>query len=241
MEELKIFENNKLTMSSREIAELTGKRHSDVLEAIRAMEPAWEKIAGRKFPLGSYLDSNNQERPMYELNKTECLYVATKFNDESRAILVLRWEELESKQQYGTYHLNRYSLNCQKIPHGYFSMVNEIYITLIRSLEYEGVLLPDNMIPDISEGKLFCKYLRNKGIDTNNFPTYDHQYPNGKIVRAKLYPNEYLSDFKDHFALTWMKDRAIKYFNDRSPDIIPYLNRVIKNIEEVNNKYINNN
>lgn len=87
----------KETMTSLEIAEVTGKRHSDVLEAIRNMESAWAKVAQRKFPLGSYKDANNQSRPCYILNKTECLYVATKFNDEARAKLVLRWEELENK------------------------------------------------------------------------------------------------------------------------------------------------
>lgn len=85
----------KETMSSIEIAELTGKLHKDVLEAIRVMEPAWEKVAGRKFPLSEYKDSTGRKLPMYELNKTECLYVATKFNDEARAKLVLRWEQLE--------------------------------------------------------------------------------------------------------------------------------------------------
>ena len=84
------------TMTSLQIAEVTGKRHSDVLEAIRNMEPAWEKVAQRKFPLGSYKDSNNQSRPCYYLNKRECLYIATKFNDEARAKLILRWEELEN-------------------------------------------------------------------------------------------------------------------------------------------------
>lgn len=87
----------KETMTSLEIAEVTGKRHSDVLEAIRNMESAWAKVAQRKFPLGSYKDANNQSRPCYILNKTECLYVATKFNDEARAKLVLRWEELENQ------------------------------------------------------------------------------------------------------------------------------------------------
>ena len=82
-----------------QIAEVTGKRHSDVLEAIRKMEIAWEKVAQRKFSLGSYKDSNNQSRPCYELTKRECLYVATKFNDEARAKLVLRWEELENSQR----------------------------------------------------------------------------------------------------------------------------------------------
>ena len=83
------------TMSSREIADLTNKQHKDVLEAIRNMEPAWEEIAGRKFPLSEYKDTTGRKLPMYELSKTECLYVATKFNDEARAKLVLRWEKLE--------------------------------------------------------------------------------------------------------------------------------------------------
>ena len=86
------------TMTSLEIAEITGKRHSDVLESVRNMEPAWEKIAQRKFPLGSYKDADNQDRPCYILSKTECLYVAAKFNDEARAKLILRWEELETKE-----------------------------------------------------------------------------------------------------------------------------------------------
>jgi anti-repressor protein len=38
-------------------------------------------------------------RPCFELTKIECLYIATKFNDEARAKLVLRWEELEKKQR----------------------------------------------------------------------------------------------------------------------------------------------
>jgi phage regulator Rha-like protein len=35
---------------------------------------------------------------MYELTKTESLYIATKFNDEARAKLVLRWEQLETRK-----------------------------------------------------------------------------------------------------------------------------------------------
>ena len=43
----------KETMSSLQIAEITGKLHKDVMRAIRKMEPAWEKICGRKFALTS--------------------------------------------------------------------------------------------------------------------------------------------------------------------------------------------
>ena len=82
-----------------EIAELTGKQHYHVMEAIRKMEPAWVKICGRNFELTSRTivqpNGGTREVPCYQLTKTECLYIATKFNDEARAKLVLRWEELE--------------------------------------------------------------------------------------------------------------------------------------------------
>ena len=82
-------------MTSLEIAELTGKQHFHVMEAIRKMELAWEKVSESKFRLVEYRDRKGELRPCYSLTKTECLYIATKFNDEARARLVLRWEELE--------------------------------------------------------------------------------------------------------------------------------------------------
>ena len=53
------------------------------------------KVNGRNFALVEYKDAKGELRPCYQLTKTECLYIATKFNDEARAKLVLRWEELE--------------------------------------------------------------------------------------------------------------------------------------------------
>ena len=89
----------KQTMTSLEIAELTGKNHFDLMRAIRKMEPAWEKVNGCKFALVEYQDKKGELRPCYQLTKTECLYIATKFNDEARAKLVLRWQELELQEQ----------------------------------------------------------------------------------------------------------------------------------------------
>ena len=86
-------------MTSMEIAELTGKNHFDVLRAIRKMEPAWEKITECKFAVSEYKDSTGRTLPCYSLTKTECLYIATKFNDEARARLVLRWQQLEEDRR----------------------------------------------------------------------------------------------------------------------------------------------
>ena len=92
--------NNVERMTSIEIAEVTGKQHKDVMRAIRNMESAWEKVNGRKFALVEYRDKKGELRPCYSLTKTECLYIATKFNDEARATLVLRWAQLERENLF---------------------------------------------------------------------------------------------------------------------------------------------
>ena len=91
------FGGSRQTMSSLEIASLAGKPHNDVMKAIRKMEPAWEKVTEGKFSRSEYKDSTGRSLPCFELTKKECLYIATKFNDEARAKLVVRWEELELK------------------------------------------------------------------------------------------------------------------------------------------------
>ena len=90
-------------MTSLQIAEITGKAHKDIMRAIRNMEPAWEKVQERKFALMQeeieISNGGHKMRPYYSLNKEECLYIATKFNDEARAKLIKRWKELEEQHQ----------------------------------------------------------------------------------------------------------------------------------------------
>lgn len=90
-------------MTSLQIAEITGKPHNDVMKAIRKMEPAWQKVQGGNFSLmQEEVETNNgghKMRPYYSLNKEECLYIATKFNDEARAKLIKRWKELEEQHR----------------------------------------------------------------------------------------------------------------------------------------------
>lgn len=90
-------------MTSLQIAEITGKPHNDVMKAIRKMEPAWQKVQGGNFSLmQEEVETNNgghKMRSYYSLNKEECLYIATKFNDEARAKLIKRWKELEEQHQ----------------------------------------------------------------------------------------------------------------------------------------------
>ena len=106
-------------MTSVEISEITGKNHKDVLESIRGMEDSWVKAGGNKFEYTSYIDNRNREKPCYSLTKTECLYVATKYNDEARARLILRWEQLEKenldRKMYGGFDVPKNYLEALKL------------------------------------------------------------------------------------------------------------------------------
>ena len=53
------------TMTSLEIAELTGKSHAHLMRDIRKMEEAWYNITESKFGLSVFNDKSGRELPMY--------------------------------------------------------------------------------------------------------------------------------------------------------------------------------
>ncbi len=122
-------------------------------------------------------------------------------------------------------HVQRYLVNRAKIPHTHFSMLNEIYLHLFAPLEGNGVILPDNMMPDISTGRMFSDFLRRRGIDPSEFPYYYHEFTDGSkpTVRARLYPIEHLPAFRQYFFEEWLAGRADGYFAERLPAALPYL------------------
>jgi hypothetical protein len=122
------------------------------------------------------------------------------------------------------YHIRRYLANRHEIPPSHFSMLNEMIFALIAPLESAGYTIPDDMVPDISAGRMFCKWLRDeKGINTEDLPTYRHEYGDGRVVYPKLYPNAVLPDFRRHFHEVWLRTRAAAYFEDRDPRALPYI------------------
>ena len=125
-------------------------------------------------------------------------------------------------------HVQRFIKNRAKIPHNYFSMLNEIYLNLLAPLEDYGVIPPDKMMPDISTGRMFSDFLRQKGINPNEFPTYDHEFVDSSryLVKARLYPIEHLPDFRKYFNEIWLPEKAESYFAERFPKALPLLTRI---------------
>ena len=126
-------------------------------------------------------------------------------------------------------HVKRYMANRGKIPPTHFSMLNEIYLHLLAPMEQNGYLLPSKMIPDASTGRMFSKFLRDKGINPDKFPEYEHEFLDGqrKKVWARLYPNKYLPNFRSYFHDYWLPIHSLSYFKTRDPKALPHLNIII--------------
>ncbi|MGP9796204.1 Rha family transcriptional regulator [Halomonas sp. 86] len=86
--------NNQATMSSREISELSGKRHDAVLRDIRRMFDKLEEDA-HTF-VGTYIDSLGREQSEYLLPRRECEILVTGYDVKRRAAVIDRWFDLES-------------------------------------------------------------------------------------------------------------------------------------------------
>ena len=113
-------------MSSREIAEVTGKQHAHVMRDLRS---TLDSIAESKNGLGvyeaNYLDSNGQQRPMYLLDKKATLLIVSGYDVNLRLAIINRWEELETQ-------------NAAKLPSTYIEALESL---ILAEKQKEALLL----------------------------------------------------------------------------------------------------
>ena len=127
-------------MTSIEIAEISGEQHQKVMKIIKEMEPAWEKMRGRRFVMEQYKDEKGRLRYCYSLTKVECFFVAAGFNEEVTIKMALRWNQLEYE-------------------------FSEFVLPQLRGLDDEDVLeRADDIIAEELEELDLLSFLSDKGI-----------------------------------------------------------------------------
>lgn len=102
MNEIAKFNNSK-EMSSLEIAEITGKRHADVLRDIRNLIE--QGANERNFALVEYKDKKGEVRPCYKLTPKGCLILASGYDVVLREKIINRLEELEMQKKNGGFSI----------------------------------------------------------------------------------------------------------------------------------------
>lgn len=87
----------KETMTSLEIAEVTGKRHDSILRDIRNILS--QGVDAHNFVETYYTDKSNRQQKCYTLTKKGCLILASGYDVILREKIIDRWEELETKER----------------------------------------------------------------------------------------------------------------------------------------------
>ena len=208
--------NKEQTMTSLEIAELTGKQHFHVMEAIRKMEPAWNKVCKSNFRLTSRTivqpNGGTREVPCYNLTKTECLYIATKFNDEARAKLILRWQELELQEQQRQQQL------CLPEPKKILALADEIIGEELRMLNEpaEDTLTATQVAKTFNMTTYdFNAVLRDMGIQYRR---------DGRWNISDDLANRNLTRLRTHVSYSLKGEKKVKVYMTWTMDGLRYLN-----------------
>jgi Rha family phage regulatory protein len=90
--------NETKTMTSREIAELTGKDHKNILRDIRNLLLELYGDEGLLSFEHTYTNEQNQQTyRMFRLPKRECLILVSGYSVAMRAKIIDRWQELEQQ------------------------------------------------------------------------------------------------------------------------------------------------
>ena len=131
--------------------------------------------------------------------------------------------------------IERYRDNYHKIPADHFSGISEMFARLHIAFEREGYIIPDKgidgkqMMPDISVGKGFAKFLRENGsefFDTHK--TYKHTFPDSRAdVDANMYHIDALPMFIRYINEVWIPQNATQYFKQRDPVALDYLPKLL--------------
>lgn len=133
----------------------------------------------------------------------------------------------------------RYKDNYHKLPNDHFSVISEMFARMYMELEKVGYSIPDkaqdgkNLVPDISVGKGFAKYLKDgnsKFYDSHK--KYMHTYPDGREYEANMYHIDVLPDFIKYLNNVWFPEYAFNYFQKRDPLALEYLPKVIEAHEQ---------
>src|SRR5690606_17583071 len=91
-----LIASDKTTMSSREIAELTGKQHKHVLVDCEKLNESYLKLGMAELSAVNYRANNGQIYREFELTKMQTMDLMTGYSVELRIKVNRRWEELET-------------------------------------------------------------------------------------------------------------------------------------------------
>jgi len=227
--------NGEYCLDSRVLAKRLGYEHETVVRSIQRHKPRLETKSILRQNVGKTTrDGRGRGRPetYYLLNERQCLILigslkkgaeAEEWHDALVDAFLQardRARQLENQQSQTRPSLNslwdaraRLFNEKTRIPAGYWCIFNEI-AHVCWGMEFRGAHLREDAVPDISVGKLWCKYARERGMDMSEAKQYLHHYPDKRGAQyANIYPNTWLGAFRDWFQGSYLKEAFPEYLH----------------------------
>lgn len=175
---------NEITMTSLEIAELTGKEHRNVLRDIEEQLGQLKEISLLKFEQ-SYTNARGRTYKMYRLPKREVLILIAGYSVQLRAKIIDKLEELERKLKAQT----------PQLPQTYLEALESLVESEKRNQALQAKIDEDrpkvvfaNAISgsedSISVGQ-FAKILKQNGVETGRQRLFNYFRNNGYLIKGR--------------------------------------------------------
>ena len=190
-------QSSEMTMSSLEIAELTGKEHKHVLRDIRKMLEELEIDTAQLWTV--YKADNKQTYECFKLPKNLTIALVSGYNIKLRLAIIDRWQELEnqSKPSMPTTYIAALEalVASEKAKELALLQVDELQVELDESKAYCTIkrFAFYNKLDwrDLSWKKLKAAHIRITGEDVHKI--FDANFPDGvnayhKEAFAEVYP-----------------------------------------------------
>jgi len=206
-----------VTMDSRVIAEITGKRHDNVMIDCKKLENYYQSCyspekSGELIKSTTYKDVTGRQLPCYELSKEAVLDLITGYSLPHRHAVNKRWMELEEQVRNPFYHM---------LPKNYSEALiqlaekqQEVEKLLPKAEFYDAVMQTDSMIT-VGEA---AKLLGIKGFGRNKL--YNFLREEG-IFQASNHP------YQAYINRGWFKLVECTYNDKKSNVPIVYLKTVV--------------
>lgn len=85
-----------ISMTSKEVADLTGKRHADVLRDIDNLLESLSADLRLGFKTSTYRDASGKENRQFEMDRDSSICLVSGYDANARMKIIKRWQALES-------------------------------------------------------------------------------------------------------------------------------------------------
>mgnify|MGYP000934994081 CR=1 FL=1 len=189
------------TLDSREVAEMVGKRHGDLMRDIRTYQDylAESKIALSDFFIeSSYTDSTGRVLPRYRITRKGCEFIAHKMTGQKGALFTAKYIERfhEMEQTLAGSGMSVAQMLNQQVA----IVINEVD-NLNGRVEY----LEDNMTVDFGQQNRLqakAKETAIKSLGGMDSPAYADKSLTRRVFSALW------RDYKDYFAVASYRDTS---------------------------------